>query len=78
MLDQFVGAWRLAELNCLYESRLELGSEDVGGLYFEIVVAERNQVSDGVAVHVCSCLQECLDLPLLVIPWVEFFVASSG
>jgi len=68
LLDKFVRAGRLAELYSLDKCGLKLSTEDVGSFDFEVVIAERNQISDRFTVHICPRLQERLHLPLLVIP----------
>ena len=43
----------------------------IGGLNFNIIVADGNQVSDGVAIQCLLGLQEGADLPLLIVLGVE-------
>jgi len=68
----------LSEFDSLDEGIRKLGPKDVGRLYFEHVVTERNQICDLILLHILASLQESFNFPLLVVLWVHNFVFSAS
>lgn len=77
LLDELVGGRRLPELDCLDEGILVLRAEYVGSFDFKDVVPQRNQVGDGLLVHVFAGLHEGLHLPLLIVLGVQMLVLGA-
>ena len=77
LFNQFTCTRRLPEFDCLNEGRFKLVSQNVCSFNLENVVTERYEICNGIGIHICSSFQECLHLPLLVIPWIQLLIMCS-